>query len=161
MELAFQARWSTRQIRLSTLTILMRRSRRKVRLLTSSTPITLPVFLYTAELKKSLYAIFSQFGPIMDIVALKTLKMRGQAFVVFKDISSATNALRSMQGFPFYDKPMVSEPCCWCALIRKVTECLALGQKQSLGICIAQPLSLTHAHTPYVTVPPAHSLCQG
>ncbi|EEC08680.1 U1 small nuclear ribonucleoprotein A, putative [Ixodes scapularis] len=60
------------------------------------------------ELKKSLYAIFSQFGQILDIVALKTLKMRGQAFVVFKDLNSATNALRSMQGFPFYDKPMVS-----------------------------------------------------
>ncbi|KAF7995797.1 hypothetical protein HCN44_006904 [Aphidius gifuensis] len=58
------------------------------------------------ELKKSLYAIFSQFGQIMDIVAMKTLKMRGQAFVIFKEISSATNALRSMQGFPFYDKPM-------------------------------------------------------
>lgn len=58
------------------------------------------------ELKKSLYAIFSQFGQILDIVALKTLKMRGQAFVIFKDITSATNALRSMQSFPFYDKPM-------------------------------------------------------
>lgn len=58
------------------------------------------------ELKKSLYAIFSQFGQIMDIVALKTLKMRGQAFVIFKEIGSATNALRTMQGFPFYDKPM-------------------------------------------------------
>jgi U2 small nuclear ribonucleoprotein B'' len=58
------------------------------------------------ELKKSLYAIFSQFGQILDIVALKTIKMRGQAFVIFKEISSATNALRSMQGFPFYDKPM-------------------------------------------------------
>lgn len=58
------------------------------------------------ELKKSLYAIFSQFGQIVDIVALKTLKMRGQAFVIFKEISSATNALRTMQGFPFYDKPM-------------------------------------------------------
>jgi len=58
------------------------------------------------ELKKSLYAIFSQFGQILEIVALKTLKMRGQAFVIFKDINSATNALRSMQGFPFYDKPM-------------------------------------------------------
>ncbi|XP_054275476.1 U1 small nuclear ribonucleoprotein A [Macrosteles quadrilineatus] len=58
------------------------------------------------ELKKSLYAIFSQFGQIMDIIALKTLKMRGQAFVIFKEISSSTNALRSMQGFPFYDKPM-------------------------------------------------------
>lgn len=60
------------------------------------------------ELKKSLYAIFSQFGQILDIVALKTLKMRGQAFVIFKEIQSSTNALRSMQGFPFYDKPMVS-----------------------------------------------------
>lgn len=58
------------------------------------------------ELKKSLYAIFSQFGNIIDIVALKTLKMRGQAFIVFKEIASATNALRTMQGFPFYDKPM-------------------------------------------------------
>ncbi len=63
--------------------------------------------LRISELKKSLYAIFSQFGPIVDMVASKTLKMRGQAFVIFKDISAATNALRSMQGFPFYDKPMV------------------------------------------------------
>jgi RNA recognition motif-containing protein len=58
------------------------------------------------ELKKSLYAIFSQFGQILDIIAMKTLKMRGQAFVIFKEINSATNALRSMQGFPFYEKPM-------------------------------------------------------
>lgn len=64
--------------------------------------------MFILELKKSLYAIFSQFGDIIDIVALRTLKMRGQAFVVFRDIASATNALRSMQGFPFYDKPMVS-----------------------------------------------------
>ena len=45
----------------------------------------------------------------MEIVAAKTLKARGQAFVVFKDINSATNALRSMQGFPFYEKPMVGD----------------------------------------------------
>ena len=62
--------------------------------------------LSTVELKKSLYAIFSQYGQILDIVAIKTMKMRGQAFIVFSDISSATNALRGMQGFPFYDKPM-------------------------------------------------------
>ncbi|NXE31005.1 SNRPA protein, partial [Ardeotis kori] len=58
------------------------------------------------ELKKSLYAIFSQFGQILDILVSRSLKMRGQAFVIFKEMSSATNALRSMQGFPFYDKPM-------------------------------------------------------
>ena len=62
---------------------------------------------YFVELKKSLHAIFSQFGMIHDIVAMKTLKMRGQAFVIFKDINSSTKALHSMQGFPFYDKPMV------------------------------------------------------
>ncbi|KAL4641399.1 hypothetical protein GN956_G11987 [Arapaima gigas] len=58
------------------------------------------------ELKRSLYALFSQFGQVLDIVALKTMKMRGQAFVVFKELSSATNALRQLQGFPFYNKPM-------------------------------------------------------
>ncbi|XP_016085748.1 LOW QUALITY PROTEIN: U1 small nuclear ribonucleoprotein A-like [Sinocyclocheilus grahami] len=58
------------------------------------------------ELKKSLYAIFSQFGQILDILVSPTLKMRGQAFVIFKEINSVSNALRSMQGFPFYDKPM-------------------------------------------------------
>ncbi len=63
-------------------------------------------YIFLSELKKSLYAIFSQFGQILDIVALKNLKMRGQAFVIFKEINSASAALKSMQGFPFYDKPM-------------------------------------------------------
>ncbi|XP_064173296.1 U2 small nuclear ribonucleoprotein B'' [Anguilla rostrata] len=58
------------------------------------------------ELKRSLYALFSQFGQIIDIVALKTMKMRGQAFVVFRELGSSTNALRQLQGFPFYNKPM-------------------------------------------------------
>jgi len=58
------------------------------------------------EIRKSLYAMFTQFGTVLDVVALKTLEMRGQAFVVFKDTASATNAMRSMQNFPFYDKPM-------------------------------------------------------
>lgn len=43
---------------------------------------------------------------MVDIVALKTMPMRGQAFVVFKELAAATNALRQLQGFPFYNKPM-------------------------------------------------------
>ncbi|GAX75127.1 hypothetical protein CEUSTIGMA_g2571.t1 [Chlamydomonas eustigma] len=58
------------------------------------------------ELKKCMYAMFSQFGRIVDVVALKTLRLRGQAWVVFSDVSAATNALRTMQGFPFFDKPI-------------------------------------------------------
>jgi hypothetical protein len=51
--------------------------------------------------------MFSQFGKVLDVVALKTYRMRGQAWVVFSDVAAATNALRSMQGFPFFDKPIV------------------------------------------------------
>lgn len=58
------------------------------------------------ELKKSLQAVFSQFGKILEVLAFKTLKHKGQAWVVFEDVSSATSALRQMNGFPFYDKPM-------------------------------------------------------
>ncbi|VDL70407.1 unnamed protein product [Nippostrongylus brasiliensis] len=58
------------------------------------------------ELKKALHAIFTQFGEIVSIMCFKTLRMRGQAHIIFKEISSASNALRAMQGFPFYDKPM-------------------------------------------------------
>jgi U2 small nuclear ribonucleoprotein B'' len=58
------------------------------------------------EIKKSLYAIFSQFGPIIDIVTMKNFKMRGQAFIVFRDVTASTAAVRQMQGFPFYGKPM-------------------------------------------------------
>ncbi|XP_074591710.1 U1 small nuclear ribonucleoprotein A-like isoform X2 [Curcuma longa] len=58
------------------------------------------------ELKKSLRAVFSQFGKILEVLAFKTLKHKGQAWVIFEDVSSATEALKRMQGFPFYDKPM-------------------------------------------------------
>merc|ERR1719343_1130977 len=37
---------------------------------------------------------------------MKSLKRRGQAWIVFKEVASATNSLKSLQGFPFYNKPM-------------------------------------------------------
>ncbi|KAF9670920.1 hypothetical protein SADUNF_Sadunf13G0119300 [Salix dunnii] len=58
------------------------------------------------ELKRSLYCLFSQYGRILDVVALKTAKLRGQAWVVYSEVTAASNAVRQMQGFPFYDKPM-------------------------------------------------------
>eukprot|EP00752_Nemacystus_decipiens_P002992 g2776.t1 len=57
-------------------------------------------------LKKSLHSVFSQFGKIVDIVACRGLKLKGQAWVVFAEQSMATNALRQMQGFPFFEKKM-------------------------------------------------------
>mmetsp|Transcript_43591 Transcript_43591/g.111436 ORF Transcript_43591/g.111436 Transcript_43591/m.111436 type:complete len:230 (+) Transcript_43591:324-1013(+) len=58
------------------------------------------------ELKKCMYALFSQYGKVLDVVAMKTYRLRGQCWVVFEDVGAATSAMRALQGFPFYDKPM-------------------------------------------------------
>ena len=57
-------------------------------------------------IKRTLHAAFSQFGQITDIVMRNSYRLRGQAFVIYKDIESAAKALRTMQGFIFYDKPL-------------------------------------------------------
>ncbi|KAI1104148.1 RNA-binding domain-containing protein [Jackrogersella minutella] len=54
-----------------------------------------------ADLKTALYMLFSTYGPVLDVVALKTMKMRGQAHVVFRDMQAATQAMRSLEGFKF------------------------------------------------------------
>ncbi|KAG5056235.1 hypothetical protein JHK85_008745 [Glycine max] len=56
------------------------------------------------ELKKSLNAVFTQFGKILEVLAFKTLKHKGQAWVVFEDASSASNALRQMQELVLLEK---------------------------------------------------------
>lgn len=57
-------------------------------------------------MKQSLHGAFSQFGPIVDIVMRKSYRLRGQAFIIFKDVESAAKAMRVMQGFVFYDRPL-------------------------------------------------------
>ncbi|CAE8652767.1 unnamed protein product [Polarella glacialis] len=58
------------------------------------------------ELKSCLLELFSSFGEVVDVVAAGAIKKKGQAFVVFQDISCATNAQRALNGFVFLDKPM-------------------------------------------------------
>ncbi|THG09156.1 hypothetical protein TEA_025466 [Camellia sinensis var. sinensis] len=48
---------------------------------------------------------------IFNIVALKTAKLRGQAWVVFSEVPVASNAVRQTQNSPFYDKPMAVNDC--------------------------------------------------
>lgn len=60
------------------------------------------------ELKTQLFALFTTYGKIIDIVASKSQKMRGQAFLVFTDLAGATSAMRACEGMMFYDKPLVS-----------------------------------------------------
>lgn len=62
------------------------------------------------ELRIQLYALFTTYGRIIDVVAMKSQKMRGQAFLVFTDLAGATAAMRACEGIVFYDKPMVRHP---------------------------------------------------
>ncbi|OAA46262.1 small nuclear ribonucleoprotein [Metarhizium rileyi] len=57
-------------------------------------------------LTESLKTVFSEFGDVIDIVAKKNIKAKGQAFVVFGDPDSAINAIEELQGFQLFDKPM-------------------------------------------------------
>ncbi|KAH7072847.1 hypothetical protein BKA63DRAFT_534524 [Paraphoma chrysanthemicola] len=66
----------------------------------------LPDKLAKDDLKRNLYMLFATYGVILDVVALKTMKMRGQAHVVFRDIDSSTQAMRALQGFTFFGKDM-------------------------------------------------------
>lgn len=58
-------------------------------------------------LKQSLEAIFSEYGTILDVVAKRNLRGRGQAFVVFDSVAAAEQAIKDVQGFPLFNKPMV------------------------------------------------------
>ncbi|KAL5121856.1 hypothetical protein ACEQ8H_000071 [Pleosporales sp. CAS-2024a] len=66
----------------------------------------LPDKLAKEDLKRNLYMLFATYGVVLDVVALKTMKMRGQAHIVFRDLDASTQAMRALQGFTFFGKDM-------------------------------------------------------
>jgi U2 small nuclear ribonucleoprotein B'' len=62
----------------------------------------------TKELRSQLFALFTTYGKVIDIVTSKGHARRGQAFLVFTDLAGATSAMRACEGMVFYDKPLVS-----------------------------------------------------
>ncbi|KAF5022659.1 hypothetical protein F66182_5302 [Fusarium sp. NRRL 66182] len=58
------------------------------------------------SLTDALRTIFSEFGNVVDIVAKKNLRAKGQAFIVFDKPESARDAIEEIDGFELFDKPM-------------------------------------------------------
>ncbi|KAJ3045259.1 hypothetical protein HDV00_011131 [Rhizophlyctis rosea] len=56
-------------------------------------------------LEEALRAIFSEYGNIIDIKVKHNIRHKGQAFITFDTIESATKALE-VKGFPLYGKPL-------------------------------------------------------
>jgi len=65
------------------------------------------------DLRMALYTLFMTYGTVLDVVALKTMKMRGQAHIVFRDVNSAGAAMRALQGFNLLGKDMVCDQICF------------------------------------------------
>ncbi|KAI9742726.1 MAG: tRNA(Ser) Um(44) 2'-O-methyltransferase, partial [Chaenotheca gracillima] len=66
----------------------------------------LPDKLRKQDLRLSLYTLFTTYGPVLDVVALKTMKMRGQAHITYRDVQASAQAMRALQGFEFFGKEM-------------------------------------------------------
>lgn len=62
------------------------------------------------DLRLSLYTLFTTYGVVIDVVASKTAQNRGQAFIAFRDVPSATQAMRALEGFNVFGRDMVCPP---------------------------------------------------
>ena len=59
------------------------------------------------HLKEALTEIFSEYGNVIELVAKTNLKAKGQAFIVFDETEAAERAIKEVQGFELFDKPMM------------------------------------------------------
>lgn len=57
-------------------------------------------------MKTTLTNLFRHYGKVLDVVAHRNVRMRGQAFVSFAHVDLARKALKEVQKFPLYGKPM-------------------------------------------------------
>lgn len=55
---------------------------------------------------ESLREVFAEYGNVIDIIAKKSLKRKGQAFIVFDSVDSAQNAIDEVNGFELFGKQM-------------------------------------------------------
>ncbi|CAD6448524.1 b460a826-d021-4a8c-b92e-853b26daaf16 [Sclerotinia trifoliorum] len=55
---------------------------------------------------EALTELFSEYGTIIEIIAKTNLKAKGQAFIVFENVESATKAIEDIQGFELFGKEM-------------------------------------------------------
>lgn len=62
-------------------------------------------------MKQSLKVLFREYGRVLAVTAHSNVRMRGQAFVTLDSERAAANAVREIEKFPLYGKPMVCPPC--------------------------------------------------
>lgn len=82
-------------------------------------------------MKQTLASLFKPYHPLQPIIAHRSVRMRGQAFISFRDKATAERAKQDVHEFPLYGKPIVSAFVPFCALL---LDALAPSADESLGI---------------------------
>uniref|UniRef100_A0A7S3LNF7 RRM domain-containing protein n=1 Tax=Aplanochytrium stocchinoi TaxID=215587 RepID=A0A7S3LNF7_9STRA len=62
--------------------------------------------IHPNKMREILYTAFSRFGPVLDVVCIRSNKLRGQAWIVYEDVSTATAAKKKLNNYSLCDKPM-------------------------------------------------------
>ncbi|KAG7339766.1 RNA recognition motif containing protein [Nitzschia inconspicua] len=57
-------------------------------------------------LKRALHMLMTRHGKVLEVVALRKDGLRGQAFVIFDDVTSATEAMQQENGTLLFGKPL-------------------------------------------------------
>ncbi|KAI8321415.1 hypothetical protein GQ54DRAFT_261774 [Martensiomyces pterosporus] len=60
-------------------------------------------------LKSALEALFETYGEVLEVRVRTSVRMRGQAFIAFKQEGDAARAHSEVQGFALFEKPMFIE----------------------------------------------------
>ena len=60
-------------------------------------------------LRRALYSLFTRYGKVLEVIALRRDGLRGQAWIIYDSVQSATAALQSLQGFTLFGKDLVLE----------------------------------------------------
>ncbi|RMY45909.1 hypothetical protein D0865_09618 [Hortaea werneckii] len=55
---------------------------------------------------ETLRRLFAEYGNIVDVIAKKSIKRKGQAFVVYDSVDSAQEAIDELQGFDVFGQQM-------------------------------------------------------
>lgn len=63
--------------------------------------------IHQDALRANLYEFFISYGEVIAVQAIHSKKLRGQAFVTFRDINAASQAMKALQGAMFLDKPII------------------------------------------------------
>ncbi|KAF0686643.1 Aste57867_21567 [Aphanomyces stellatus] len=58
------------------------------------------------RMKEALYGLFSAHGKVLQVLLMKAHRLRGQAWVTFEDVASASTALRALDGTTHFNKIM-------------------------------------------------------